>query len=174
MKILIVVDVQHDFVDGSLGTPEARAIIPHVRAKIAAYASRRDVIIFTRDTHGDDYLDTPEGKALPVVHCISGTQGWEIYGGLDSGCECLHIDKPAFGWSHWQDTLEPFIDGADEIELIGLCTDICVVTNALLIKTAFPEVKITADASCCAGVTPESHTAALKVLRMCQVNVENG
>ncbi|MBQ4617999.1 MAG: cysteine hydrolase [Clostridia bacterium] len=163
-KTLIVIDMQHDFIDGALGTAEAVAIVPRVKEKIARYVQNGDEVIFTRDTHEDDYLDTPEGKKLPVPHCIRGTQGWEIFEGLYvEGAKI--INKPNFGWPHWNDeTLE-------EVELIGLCTDICVVSNALLIKASFPDAAVRVDASCCAGVTPESHEAALLTMRMCQIDV---
>ncbi len=167
MKILIVVDMQKDFIDGSLGTPEAVAILPAVSAKIAEYSAAGDRIIYTRDTHTTDYLSTPEGKRLPVEHCIKGTDGWQIADGLYiDGSEI--IDKPTFGWLGWK-TLDIIEDA--EIELIGLCTDICVVSNALILKAALPEAKISVDAACCAGVTPETHNAALATMKMCQIDV---
>lgn len=166
-KTLIVVDMQNDFIDMALGTKEAVAIVPAVKAKIAQYVQNGDEIIFTRDTHQEDYLQTPEGKKLPVPHCIQGTQGWQIAEGLYvDGCKI--IDKPNFGWPNWkEETLE-------EVELIGLCTDICVVSNALIIKATFPEAAVKVDASCCAGVTPESHKAALTTMGMCQIDVIGG
>lgn len=164
MKTLIVIDMQKDFIDGSLGTKEAQAIVPNVAAKIKEYEKNGDEIIFTRDTHGEDYLDTPEGRKLPVKHCIRGTDGWQIADGLMvNGAVC--IDKPTFGWTHWNER------HFEEIELVGLCTDICVVSNALILKAQFPEVPITVDAACCAGVTPESHQAALTTMKMCQIDV---
>lgn len=163
-KTLIVVDMQNDFIDGSLGTKEAQAIVENVKKKIAEYQERGDEVIFTRDTHEEDYLETPEGKKLPVKHCIYGTKGWEIAEGLEtSGCVC--IDKPTFGWMRWSER------SFEEIELVGLCTDICVVSNALILKAAFPDVEITVDASCCAGVTPNTHKAALETMKMCQIQV---
>lgn len=163
-RTLIVVDMQNDFIDGALGTKEAVAIVPFVKAKIREYQERGDEIIFTRDTHQADYLSTPEGKKLPVEHCIEGTHGWQIAEGLEvSGCS--YIDKPTFGWTHWNERT------FDEIELIGLCTDICVVSNALILKATFPEAKIMVDASCCAGVTPATHAAALETMKMCQIDV---
>ncbi|MBQ2819344.1 MAG: cysteine hydrolase [Clostridia bacterium] len=162
---LVVVDMQNDFIDMALGTPEAVAILPAVKAKIAEYHARGDEIIFTRDTHGENYLDTSEGKKLPVKHCIKGTKGWEIADGLYiEGCKI--IDKPNFGWPHW-DTEE-----LENVELIGLCTDICVVSNALIIKATFPDAQVSVDSACCAGVTPESHLAALKTMAMCQIDVK--
>ncbi len=164
MKTLIVIDMQNDFITDALGTKEAVAILENVRAKIAEYRAAGDHVIFTRDTHGEDYLDTPEGKKLPVTHCVKGTRGWEIADGLYfEGAQI--IDKPSFGWTGWSEM------SFDEIELIGLCTDICVVSNALILKATFPEAKISVDASCCAGVTPETHNAALSTMKMCQIDV---
>lgn len=163
-KTLIVVDMQNDFIHMALGTPEAVAIVPKVKAKIAEYLSRGDEVIFTRDTHGENYLDTPEGKKLPVPHCIRGTRGWEIAEGVYAeGCRI--IDKPNFGWPHWDG------EQLESVELIGLCTDICVVSNALIIKAMFPEAAVSVDASCCAGVTPDTHSAALATMKMCQIDV---
>ena len=161
-RTLIVIDMQNDFIDGTLGTKEAVAIVPAVRKKIEEYKSRGDEIIFTRDTHGENYLETNEGKNLPVVHCVKGTPGWEIADGL-----CFEgakiIDKPSFGYTGWSDFC------FEEVELVGLCTDICVVSNALIIKAMFPEIKVSVDPSCCAGVTPKTHEAALETMRCCQV-----
>lgn len=163
-KTLIVVDMQNDFITGSLGTKEAQDIVQKVKDKINEYQKRGDEIIFTRDTHQIDYLNTPEGKKLPVEHCIEGTKGWQIANGLEVD-GATYIDKPTFGWTHWSDRT------FEEIEMVGLCTDICVVSNALILKATFPEVEITVDASCCAGVTPETHIAALETMKMCQINV---
>ena len=164
MKTLIVVDMQNDFIDGSLGKKKAQAIVPNVKKKIQEYKNRGDEIIFTRDTHQSDYLDTPEGKKLLVVHCIEGTKGWQIADGLEVE-GCTYIDKPTFGWTHWNERT------FQEIEMVGLCTDICVVSNALILKATFPSVEITVDASCCAGVTPQTHLAALETMKMCQILV---
>ena len=163
-KTLIVVDMQNDFIDMALGTKEAVAIVPKVKKKIEKAKENGDEIIFTRDTHFENYLETPEGKKLPVPHCIKGTRGWEIADGLYvQGAKI--IDKPNFGWPGWkEETLE-------KVELIGLCTDICVVSNALIIKATFPDAEVSVDASCCAGVTPETHEAALQTMRMCQIDV---
>ena len=163
-RTLIVIDMQNDFVDAALGTKEAQAIVPNVKKKIEEYKTRGDEIIFTRDTHQKDYLNTNEGNHLPVEHCIEGTYGWQIADGLEVE-NCRYIDKPTFGWIHWN------VHDFEEIELVGLCTDICVVSNALILKAMFPEINITVDASCCAGVTPESHKAALTTMKMCQINV---
>ena len=163
-KTLIVVDMQNDFIDMALGTAEAVAIVPAVKAKIESYARQGHEIIYTRDTHGEDYLATPEGRKLPVPHCIRGTEGWQIAPGLYVPGSRI-IDKPNFGWPHWNQ-LE-----LEEVELIGLCTDICVVSNALIIKAAFPDAVVKVDSACCAGVTPESHRAALTTMTMCQIDV---
>lgn len=161
---LIVVDMQNDFIDGALGSAEAQAIVPAVLEKIRLRREEGWEIIYTRDTHGEDYLDTPEGKKLPVPHCIKGTEGWQIPKALYvEGCIC--IDKPTFGYTRW--TEREF----DRIELVGLCTDICVVSNALLLKAMFPAAQISVDPLCCAGVTPESHDAALKTMAMCQIDI---
>ena len=167
MKTLIVVDMQNDFIDGVLGTPEAVAIVPNVKKKIEEYESRGDDIIFTLDTHHADYLNTNEGKHLPVEHCIFDTHGWEIHPEIDN-VKHLYLEKGSFGYIHWNTWLK---DGMEEIELVGLCTDICVVSNALILKALYPEINITVDASCCAGVTPDSHKAALLTMKMCQINV---
>ena len=163
-KTLIVIDMQNDFIDGSLGTAEAVNIVGNVVSKIQEYKSRGDEIIFTRDTHHENYMETNEGKHLPVVHCIEGTKGWEIREELDTEGAKI-INKPSFGYTGWKDF------DFEEVELVGLCTDICVVSNALMIKAHFPEIKVSVDASCCAGVTPESHEAALKTMQMCQVEI---
>lgn len=167
-KVLIVVDMQHDFVRGSLGTKEAEAIVGHVKQKIAQYKEQGEEVIFTRDTHTDCYLDTQEGRNLPVVHCVKGTEGWQIIDELEQYVEKV-FDKPTFGsveLAHYMAA-----KNYTEIELIGLCTDICVVSNALLLKACLPETPIFVDASCCAGVTPESHKAALATMKMCQIQI---
>ena len=163
-KTLIVVDMQNDFINMALGTKEAVAILPAVKAKIEEYRKNGDAIIFTRDTHGENYLDTPEGKKLPVPHCIKGTKGWEIADGLYIPGSKI-IDKPNFGWPHWAE------EQLEDVELIGLCTDICVVSNALLLKASLPEMLIAVDSNCVAGVTPESNDAALTTMKMCQIQV---
>lgn len=171
-EILIVVDMQNDFIDGALGTSEAAAIVPKVADKIKNFNGR---IIFTRDTHGEDYMNTQEGKKLPVPHCIKGTEGWQISPALRELCKEEPIDKVTFGSSE----LVSILEAANEedqiagITLIGLCTDICVISNALLIKAFLPEVSLTVDASCCAGVTPESHRNALTAMKSCQIEIEN-
>ena len=172
-KTLIVIDMQNDFIDGALGTKEAQAIVPNVKKKIEEYEARGDEIIFTRDTHFEDYLESNEGKHLPVEHCIKGTHGWQIHNEVApnvvlNSSSAIIVDKYSFGKL---DLFEACDEYPDEIELVGLCTDICVVSNALILKATVPEINITVDASCCAGVTPESHQAALTTMKMCQINV---
>lgn len=163
-KTLIVIDMQKDFIDGSLGTKEAVFIVDKVKEKIKQYKENGEQIIYTRDTHPENYLETREGKYLPVVHCVKGSEGWLIPEELRvEGCEV--IDKPSFGYTGWEKY------NFEEIEIIGLCTDICVVSNALILKALYPEIKITVDASCCAGVTQESHKAALLTMKMCQIEI---
>ena len=168
MKMLIVIDMQNDFIDGALGTKEAQAIVPNVKKKIEEYKARGDKIIFTRDTHRENYLETNEGKKLPVKHCIYNTHGWDISGELNvHGCEI--IDKHTFGYTQWY--MYGIGSYIEEIEVIGLCTDICVISNAMILKATFPEIDIVVDASCCAGVTPESHNRALEAMKMCQIDI---
>jgi nicotinamidase-related amidase len=181
MKTLIVVDMQNDFIDGALGTKEAVAIVSNVKKKIEHAISKGDMIIYTRDTHFENYLNTKEGKKLPVEHCIYGTKGWSIPDELFPRADYKNafvIDKYTFGSCELPTMLRKmFVEDekmfdCNEIELVGLCTDICVVSNALLLKAEFyNELEITVDASCCAGVTPESHKAALLTMKMCQINV---
>ena len=167
MKYLIVVDMQNDFIDGALGTPEAVAILPYVKEKIKNFEG---TVLFTRDTHAPDYLNTQEGHNLPVEHCIKGTQGWQIHPTLEALRTTEAIDKPTFGSIALVHLLQAAKD-VESVELIGLCTDICVISNALLIKAAFPEICVTVDAKCCAGVTPASHQNALGAMKMCQIQV---
>ncbi len=175
-KKLIVVDLQNDFVDGSLGTKEAQAIIPNVKKKIEHYKKLIDgQILFTRDTHYDDYLFTNEGKHLPIEHCKYNTHGWQIKDDLDCfaydcGGGVCSLDKETFGLLDWRFPIWEDED-IDRIELVGLCTDICVISNALILKATYPEANIVVDASCCAGTTPENHKAALTVMKSCQINV---
>lgn len=168
-KLLVVVDMQNDFVDGSLGTAEAKKIVANVVGKVKTAKQAGDDIIFTRDTHPANYLETQEGRRLPVVHCVKGTKGWEIIDELKPYAETI-IDKPSFGSL---ELMETAVRGKyREIELVGLCTDICVVSNALLLKAALLETEIRVDASCCAGVTQESHEAALLTMQMCQIEIK--
>ncbi len=169
---LIVVDMQNDFIDGSLGTKEAEAIVGRVADRIRAFDGE---VIFTRDTHGEDYPETLEGRNLPVVHCVKGSTGWQIREGLCEIRPCTVIDKPSFGSTELgvllaQRDLEEKIGS---VTLVGLCTDICVISNALLIKAFLPETPILVDAACCAGVTPGSHRGALEAMKMCQITIEN-
>ena len=172
-KLLIVVDMQNDFIDGSLGTKEAVSIVGAVCEKIRSYPAG-DVIV-TMDTHGEDYLSTQEGRNLPVIHCIRGTDGWQIrpeVAALLPGAKIY--EKGTFGSCALAEDLKAISEKEDlELELIGLCTDICVVSNALVLKAAMPEVKISVDAACCAGVTPEAHRAALDTMRSCQIRILN-
>lgn len=172
MNILIVVDMQNDFIDGSLGTKEAISIVESVKEKIQNFDGK---IIYTRDTHDKDYLHTKEGEKLPVEHCIKGTKGWEIREDLYDGSSTI-IDKPTFGSLELIKEItamgDDFSPGRDSIELIGLCTDICVVSNALLLKANFYNTDIIVDAGCCAGVTPVSHEHALETMKMCQITVK--
>lgn len=171
-KILIVVDMQKDFIDGSLGTPEAQAIVPLVKELMEQYADND--IYATRDTHGTDYLSTMEGRHLPVEHCIKGTDGWKFDAGLGRLNQAHIIDKPTFGSYELTEEIGRLVEqGEIEIAMAGLCTDICVVSNALLLKASLPDTEITVYADCCAGVTPESHEAALLTMKMCQIQVEN-
>jgi len=171
-KLLIVIDMQNDFIDGALGTPEAVAIVENVKAKIRSYPPAD--ILATKDTHEKHYLQTQEGKNLPVEHCIRGSKGWEIREDIAELLDGVKIyEKPTFGSVAMAlDVAEISQDEEIEVEMVGLCTDICVVSNALLLKAMMPEVKISVDPSCCAGVTPESHEAALETMKMCQVAVE--
>lgn len=172
MKVLVVVDMQNDFIDGTLGTKEAQKILPRVVEKVRKFDGR---IVFTRDTHEEDYLDTQEGRKLPVKHCIRNTDGWQIHETLQPFCLDQSVDKVTFGsvelgnqMVRWNQE-EPITS----IELVGLCTDICVISNALLLKAFLPETEIAVDAACCAGVTPESHERALKAMEACQISVKN-
>jgi len=170
-KILVVVDMQNDFIDGALGTPEAVAIVENVKARIREY-DQADVFV-TMDTHFPEYLQTQEGRNLPVEHCIRGTEGWQIRSDIAELLTDAHVyEKPTFGSvALAKDIAEIAAKEEIEIELLGLCTDICVVSNALLLKANMPEVKITVDHTCCAGVTPESHEAALMTMQMCQIGI---
>ena len=167
MKYLIVVDMQNDFTTGSLGSAHAAAIIPNVVEKVKAFSGN---VIFTRDTHDDDYLQTQEGKKLPVVHCVKGSDGWQICDELKPYVEQV-VDKVTFGSVVLPHILSKQDEPVEEIELCGLCTDICVISNAMILKAAFPEAKITVDASCCAGVTLESHNTALNAMKAVQIEV---
>lgn len=171
-NILVVVDMQTDFITGALGTPEAASIVPRVRKKLENFDGN---VIFTRDTHGEDYLSTQEGRNLPVPHCIRGSEGWQIAPELSDFAQTV-VDKPGFGSVELAERLRQrhLREPIGSVTLVGLCTDICVISNAMLIKAFLPEVPVLVDAACCAGVTPESHRNALAAMRACQIAVENG
>lgn len=170
MHVLVVVDMQRDFIDGALGTPEAVAIVPRVAEKIRGFDG---LVLATRDTHTKDYLSTLEGRNLPVTHCVLGTPGWEIHPEIAALLEETPIDKPTFGSVELGESLRSLDkeSGVESVTLVGLCTDICVISNALLVKAYLPQVPVLVDASCCAGVTPESHSNALDAMRMCQIQI---
>ena len=172
-KVLVVIDMQNDFIDGALGTKEAQSIVPKVVEKIKEYDPWN--IYLTRDTHYENYLDTQEGRNLPVVHCVEGSNGWQLNSEVaEAAGSAMIVDKPTFGSNKLAGILmSERAQEALEIEMVGVCTDICVVSNALLFKAAMPEAPITVDASCCAGVTPERHKAALETMKACQVKVIN-
>lgn len=176
MKVLIVIDMQKDFVDGVLGTPEAQAIVPNVTAKVKEYIDNDDVVLYTRDTHFENYLDTMEGKYLPVPHCIDHTEGWQIVPEVFVENSEV-VDKLTFGSYAVADAIIPACGrqygniNVESIELCGVCTDICVISNALIIKSIFHDIPIFIDSKCCAGVTPAKHEAALEVMRSCHIEV---
>ena len=173
-KILIVIDMQNDFIDAALGTKEAVSIVEAVKEKIRSFPA--EDVIATMDTHDEDYMQSQEGQNLPVMHCIKGTDGWKIRPDIAELLTGARIyEKPTFGSTALVADLKDLSEKEEiELELIGLCTDICVVSNALLLKAAMPEVKISVDAVCCAGVTPQKHLAALETMRSCQIEVKNG
>ncbi|MBQ9442093.1 MAG: cysteine hydrolase [Selenomonadaceae bacterium] len=171
-KALIVVDMQNDFVDGSLGTKEAVEMLPRLIEKLERVtAEGKTDIIFTQDTHGENYLDTQEGKLLPIVHCVKKTRGWEIVPELEEFVEKARevIEKKSFGSTRLPTLLKPY----EEVEFVGLCTDICVISNALLVKAFYPEQKVSVDANCCAGSSSENHQKALDVMKNCQCIIKN-
>lgn len=169
MKVLAIIDMQKDFIDGALGTKEAIAIVPKVAARLAQARADGETVVFTRDTHHADYLLTQEGRKLPVPHCLEGTDGWQIDAALAVE-DAPVFDKPGFGSPALIEYLRslPALEG---VEFIGLCTDICVITNAMMTKVALPEVPLSVRADCCAGVTPQSHETALQAMRMCQISI---
>ena len=175
MKVLVVVDMQNDFINQALGTKEAVAIVENVAKKISTFDGK---VIYTQDTHAPNYMETQEGRNLPVPHCIRGSEGWQISSALPVDAGAVIFEKPTFGSVELGEYLkklsrESAIDPIESIEVIGLCTDICVISNALLIKAFLPEIPVIVDASCCAGVTPESHRNALSAMKMCQIKVTN-
>lgn len=170
MDILVVVDMQNDFIDGTLGTDEALEILPAVVDKIKTFDGR---IYATRDTHNADYMNTQEGQLLPVEHCIKGTRGWEIHTEISALIEKEPFDKPCFGSVELAEQLKKINseEKITSITLIGICTDICVISNAMLLKAFLPEVPIKVDSACCAGVTPEAHNIALEAMKSCQIEI---
>ena len=170
MKVLVVIDMQNDFIDGALGTPEACAIVPAVVDKIRNFDG---LVLATRDTHGADYLNTQEGRNLPVEHCIKGTKGWELNPEISELIKETPIDKPTFGSCELGMRIKELAqhENIEYITLIGVCTDICVISNAMIIKAFLPEVPVTVVKECCAGVTPESHLRALEAMRSCQIEI---
>ena len=168
-KILVVVDMQNDFIDGALGTKEAEAIVPYVKGLIESFDGE---VIFTRDTHYENYMESAEGKSLPVPHCIKGTDGWQIRPELDQLRTTDAIDKITFGSKELVELLKNKGD-IESITFVGLCTDICVISNAMLVKAFYPEIPLVVDAKGCAGVTPESHERALGAMKMCQIKIIN-
>lgn len=185
MKVLVIVDMQNDFIYGPLGTPESQAIIPVMAERLKEYEYEHPLVLFTKDTHYSDYMDTQEGKNLPVSHCIEDTPGWSICKAISSvvdrnpnfysysGNDIVgsRIYKNTFGSMRLAELLRDNEDKIDEVVFMGVCTDICVVSNAILVKAYCPEMRVTVDASCCAGTTPENHKAALQVMKCCQINV---
>lgn len=172
-QILVVVDMQNDFVTGPLGTPEARTILPKVAEKVKNFPGR---VLFTRDTHEENYLESREGKVLPVPHCIRGSWGWEICPELETLRKEEPVDKCTFGSTGLGEVLraaDQYGEKIGKITLVGVCTDICVISNALLLRAFLPEAEIAVDAACCAGVTPESHQTALRAMKACQIAIEN-
>ena len=173
-KFLIVVDMQKDFIDGSLGTAEAQAIVAEAADFIRACRGDGYRIIATLDTHGTDYLNTAEGRKLPVPHCIRGTEGWALNPVIrEAAGDCLLLEKPTFGSVRLPELIAEELEDGDTLKLvlIGLCTDICVISNALLLKARFPAAELSVNPRCCAGVTPEKHEAALEVMRSCQIDL---
>ena len=165
-RALIVIDMQKDFVDGSLANADAQTIAPLIADYIDGFDGD---VIATRDTHAENYLSTAEGKKLPVPHCIKGTDGWDIVDEIASALQRKNarlVDKPTFGFLDWQ-ILSPY----DEVTLVGTCTDICVVSNALILKATYPDITVRVKASLCAGTNKQNHEAALQVMRCCQVDV---
>ena len=168
MKYLIVVDMQVDFITGSLGSSMAAAIVPNVVEKVKGFDGK---VIFTRDTHFEDYLQTQEGAKLPVPHCVKDTEGWQVCEELLPYVNTV-VDKLTFGSVDLPQVIKDYDEPIDEIELCGLCTDICVISNAMILKASFPEVPITVDATCCAGVTAESHGTALQAMKSVQIEIK--
>ncbi len=172
-KVLIVVDMQNDFIDGALGSKEAASIVDHVAEKIREAEEHQDTIVFTQDTHDANYLSTEEGKNLPIPHCIRNTKGWEISDRLPLPKEYTIFHKETFGSSALSEFIAKLARTKEDyvFEVIGLCTDICVLSNAVVVKTFFPNAHIVVDAACCAGVTPQSHDTALDAMKAIQIEI---
>ena len=185
MKVLIGIDLQQDFIDGSLGTPEAKEIIPKIVDKINNYSNKNNtLVLFTKDTHNDTYLETLEGTMLPIPHCIENTEGWSINKDIKDAVKShdflgysskkiikSRIYKNTFGSDDLRDLLIKEKDNIESVEFVGLCTDVCVISNVLMARQALPNTEIYVDASCCAGTTPEKHNAALEVMKSCQIEI---
>lgn len=185
MKVLVIVDMQNDFIFGPLGTAESKAVVPVMVERLKEYEQEQPLVLFTKDTHHSDYMDTYEGQNLPIPHCVEDTMGWSIcknissvvdrnpnfYFYSDEDIMSSRIYKNTFGSIRLAELINEYEDQIDEVIFMGVCTDICVVSNALLVKAYCPELKITVDASCCAGTTPENHKAALQTMKMCHINV---
>lgn len=169
MKALVIIDMQKDFIDGALGTKEAVAIVPEVAARLKKARERGETVIFTRDTHHADYLSTQEGQNLPVPHCLEHSDGWQIDAAL-SVEDAPVFDKPGFGSVALVEYLSS-LPSLESVEFIGLCTDICVISNAIMTKGALPQLPVLVRASCCAGVTPQSHETALRAMQQCQIRI---
>lgn len=172
-SVLIVVDMQQDFIDGALGSEEAVTIVEKVAEKVRAAEEEGVLVLFTRDTHGEDYMNTEEGKNLPVPHCIKHTEGWQVNGKIPYPQEARSFDKLTFGSLDLGNFLKELAFPPERVELVGLCTDICVLSNAVIAKAALPNAHIVVDAACCAGVTPASHDTALAAMKAIQVEVVN-
>lgn len=172
-KILIAVDMQNDFIDGSLGSPDAVSIVSKAAEKIKNFGGD---VFATYDTHGENYMSTSEGRKLPVSHCIKGTHGWKLNEKIEKALDekgCIAVEKPTFGSLDLPEIISDNYGETDiSIELIGLCTDICVISNALILKAHFPEAEISVDSSCCAGTSPENHLSALSAMKSCQIDIK--
>jgi len=171
MKLLLVIDMQNDFIDGALGTPEAAAIVADVAEHIRAFDGP---VICTLDTHTEDYMHTAEGRSLPVVHCVKGTRGWELNSAIAKAAKdagALLLTKPAFGSTELPGVIRDDYPDVDSIEMVGICTDICVISNAMILKAFLPEIPLSVDSSLCAGVTPEQHQNALEAMKPCQIEI---
>lgn len=185
MNVLVLVDLQNDFIDGSLGSPEAQAIIPRIVDKLNNIKDKSNtLVLYTKDTHYDDYLDTLEGSILPIKHCIENTPGWSINKDIERAVKSnrflsyssdkiinSRVYKNTFGSDDLRDFFVKFADKIESVEFCGLCTDVCVVSNALITRMVLPDTEITVDSSCCAGTTSDKHKAALEVMKSCQINV---